>query len=264
MKETYLFLSIIVPGPNNPKNKIDVFLQPLIVELKQLWEVGMQTYDVSRKQNFQMKAALLWTISDFPAYSMLSSWSTSGKLACPYCMEHSQAFTLTNGRKTTWFDNHRMFLPFDRAFRRNKNSFLKNRIEMAPPPPIMIGEQILKKINDLGLKKVTDIDYEVINGPICKACGWKKRRIFWDFPYWSSNLIRNNLDVMHIEKNVFENVFNTVMQVEEKTKDNEKAREDLKVLCRRPELEKNEATRKFPKACYTRRINLVNKYCVNG
>ena len=56
---------------------------------------------------------------------------------------------------------------------------------------------------------------------------------------------------MHIEKNVFENVFNIVMQVERKTKDNEKAREDLKVLCRRLELEKNEATRKFPKACYT-------------
>ena len=30
MKETYLFLSIIVPGPNNSKNKIDVFLQALI------------------------------------------------------------------------------------------------------------------------------------------------------------------------------------------------------------------------------------------
>ena len=106
MKETYLFLSIIVPGPNNPKNKIDVFLQPLIEELKQLWEVGIQTYDVSQKQNFQMKATLMWTISDFPTYSMLSSWSTFGKLACPYCMEHSQAFTLTKGRKTTWFDNH--------------------------------------------------------------------------------------------------------------------------------------------------------------
>ena len=36
MKEAYMFLSVIVPGPNNPKNKIDVFLQPLIVELKQL------------------------------------------------------------------------------------------------------------------------------------------------------------------------------------------------------------------------------------
>ena len=50
---------------------------------------------------------------------------------------------------------------------------------------------------------------------------------------------RHNLDVMHIEKNVFENVFNTVMQVEGKTKDNEKAREDLKVLCRRPKFKKN-------------------------
>ena len=43
---------------------------------------------------------------------------------------------------------------------------------------------------------------------------------------------------MHIEKNVFENVFNTVIHVEGKTKDNEKAREDLNVLCQRPELEK--------------------------
>ena len=85
---------------------------------------------------------------------------------------------------------------------------------MAPPPPlIMTGEQILNQINDLGLKKDTDIDYEVINGPICKACGWNKSSIFWDLPYWRSNIIRYNLDVMHIEKNVFENVFNTVMQV---------------------------------------------------
>ena len=42
-----MFLSMIVPRPNNPKNKIDVFLQPLIAELKQLWDVGVQTYDVS-------------------------------------------------------------------------------------------------------------------------------------------------------------------------------------------------------------------------
>ena len=79
MKETYLFLSIIVPWPNNSKNKIDLFPQPLIAELKQLWEVGMRTYDVSQKYNFQMKAALMWTISDFPAYLMLSGWSTSRK-----------------------------------------------------------------------------------------------------------------------------------------------------------------------------------------
>jgi len=40
---------------------------------------------------------LMWTINDFPAYGMLSGWSTHGKLACPYCMENNKAFTLANG-----------------------------------------------------------------------------------------------------------------------------------------------------------------------
>ncbi|KAI3784074.1 hypothetical protein L1987_43166 [Smallanthus sonchifolius] len=30
-----------------------------------------------------MRAALLWTINDFPAYGYLSGWSTSGYKACP-------------------------------------------------------------------------------------------------------------------------------------------------------------------------------------
>ena len=42
-----MFLSMIVPRPNNPKNKIVVFLQPLTAKLKQLWDVGVQTYDLS-------------------------------------------------------------------------------------------------------------------------------------------------------------------------------------------------------------------------
>ena len=77
LKEPYMFLSILVPGPKNPKQKIDVYLQPLIDELKMLWNDGVQTWDVSSKQNFQMQAALMWTISDFPAYSMLSGWKTA-------------------------------------------------------------------------------------------------------------------------------------------------------------------------------------------
>ena len=127
MKEPHMFLSVIVPEPNNPKHKIDVFLQPLIAELKHLWEVGIETYDVSQKQNFQMRAALLWTISDFLAYSRLSGWSTTDKLACPYCMEYSDAFSLPNGRKTSWFDNHQKFLPHNHPFRQNKNCFIKNK-----------------------------------------------------------------------------------------------------------------------------------------
>jgi hypothetical protein len=36
---------------------------------------------------------------------------------------------------------------------------------------------------------------------------------------------------MHIEKNVFENIFNTVMDVKGKTKDNIKARMDITLFC---------------------------------
>ena len=125
MKEEYMFLTVIVPGPKNPKNNLDVFLQPLIVELKELWEVGIETYDVSKKRNFQLRAALMWTISDFPAYSMLSGWGTAGKFACPYFMEDSDAFSLTKGGKMSWFDNHRKFFPEDHLWRRNKRWFRK-------------------------------------------------------------------------------------------------------------------------------------------
>jgi hypothetical protein len=48
MKEEYLFLTLMIPGRKNPKGKIDVFLQPLINELKMLWDTGVTTYDVSK------------------------------------------------------------------------------------------------------------------------------------------------------------------------------------------------------------------------
>ncbi|XP_039135719.1 uncharacterized protein LOC120273141 [Dioscorea cayenensis subsp. rotundata] len=251
MKEAYMFLTIIVLGPRNPKQKLDVYLQPLLAELKDLWEVGVLTYDVSKRHNFLMRAALMWTISDFPAYAMLSGWSTAGKKACPYCMDKSKAFSLLNGGKVSWFDCHHQFLPEHHTFIRNKNDFMKNRIEDSPSPLMLTGKQVLKQIEDLKLKKVTDLGVEQWNAPICKSCGWNKRSIFWDLPYWSTNLVRHNLDVMHIEKNVFENVFDTVMDVEGKTKDNAKSREDIKIYCKHKELEKNDSTGKYPKACYS-------------
>jgi hypothetical protein len=44
MKEGVLFLALIVPGPKDPVTKINVFMQPLIEELKALWQ-GVEAYD---------------------------------------------------------------------------------------------------------------------------------------------------------------------------------------------------------------------------
>ncbi|KAL0433360.1 UNVERIFIED_CONTAM: hypothetical protein Slati_2670300 [Sesamum latifolium] len=76
---------------------------------------------------------------------------------------------------------------------------------------------------------------------------WTKKSIFWELEYWSTHLIRHNLDIMHIEKNMFDNIFNTVMDIKGKTKDNLNARKDnrleLEVDKRRPYV--------MPKAVYT-------------
>ena len=98
-----MLLSMVIPGPSSPGWNIDVCLRPLIDEWTQLGSSGALTYDISRKQNFVMRAALMWTINDFPAYGMVSGWSTHGKLTCPNCMENNKAFTLTNGGKTFFF-----------------------------------------------------------------------------------------------------------------------------------------------------------------
>ncbi|XP_021766228.1 uncharacterized protein LOC110730711 [Chenopodium quinoa] len=238
MKKAFTFLSLIIPGPKSPKGNLDIFLQPLIDELKLLWEEGVSTYDVSKKKNFQMRAMLHWTISDFPAYGMLSGWSTVGKLACPYCMEHTKAFTLTNGKKQTWFDCHRPFLPEDHPFRRNKSAFRKNKAEYSPVPPRLSGEEVWERVSKL--PRIGECEHSQFLS-LLKGLGvphnWNKQSIFWQLPYWSKLLIRHNLDVMHIEKNVFDNVFHIVMNDKKKTKDNLKARNDLKKFCKRRKLE---------------------------
>ena len=63
---------MLIPGPNSPGDAIDTYLQLLIEELKELWEVGLETYDASARKNFKLHASLLWTINDFPANGNLS------------------------------------------------------------------------------------------------------------------------------------------------------------------------------------------------
>ncbi|XP_042961531.1 uncharacterized protein LOC122296147 [Carya illinoinensis] len=97
MKDPYTILSLLIPGPKSPGNDIDVFLRPLVDELKELWEEGIRTFDAYSGEMFSLHAALLWTINDFPAYANLSGWSTKGKMACPSCREGTNSQWLVYG-----------------------------------------------------------------------------------------------------------------------------------------------------------------------
>ncbi|XP_075091894.1 uncharacterized protein LOC107830110 [Nicotiana tabacum] len=251
MTSPYLFLTCIVPGPRNLKILIDVYLQPLIDELKLLWHEGVETYDISTKQNFRLRAALMWTINNFSAYGILSGWSTAGKLACPTCMKDTKAFTLKHGGKNTWFDYHRRFLPRDHEFRRNTSAFMKNQTDYEEPPSVLSPEEIWNRVRSI--PKVTESPMSNKIPGYGVTHNWTKQSIFWELPYWKYNLLRHNLDVMHIEKFFFDNLFNTVMDVNNKTKDNLKARMDSKEYCRRSELYLTYLNNKIqkPKSSYT-------------
>ena len=221
MKPEFMMLSLLIPGPQSPGKNIDVYLQPLIEELKVLWESGVETYDASKNQMFRMRAALLWTISGFPAYAMLSGWSTKGKLACPCCNNNTSSTYLKHSRKMCYMD-HRTFLPMDHAWRENRKSF-NGKKELRSAPTMLEGTEILEILKDFN-NVFGKTNKQKIDGP------WKKRSIFFELPYWASNTLRHNLDVMHIEKNIFDNIIGTLLDIPGKTKDHVRGRYDLQEM----------------------------------
>ncbi|KAL6198432.1 hypothetical protein ACLB2K_028221 [Fragaria x ananassa] len=82
MRKEYNFLTLMVPGPYSPGKCLDVYMRPLIDELQELWENGLPTFDRHVQTSFMMKAAVIFIISDFPAYEMLSGQQTKGYKAC--------------------------------------------------------------------------------------------------------------------------------------------------------------------------------------
>jgi hypothetical protein len=65
---------------------------------------------------------------------------------------------------------------------------------------------------------------------------WKKKSIFFELPYWAENTLRHNFDVMHIEKNICDNIIGTLLDIPGKTKDHVNARYDLQLMGIREEL----------------------------
>ena len=49
MKRMFMKLSILISGPKQPGNDLDVYLAPLIKDLKTVWDIGVHVYDAYKK-----------------------------------------------------------------------------------------------------------------------------------------------------------------------------------------------------------------------
>eukprot|EP00268_Persea_americana_P004200 TRINITY_DN11326_c0_g1_i4.p1 TRINITY_DN11326_c0_g1~~TRINITY_DN11326_c0_g1_i4.p1 ORF type:complete len:166 (-),score=17.40 TRINITY_DN11326_c0_g1_i4:1313-1810(-) len=141
MKEPFLFMSLLIPGPKAFGNDIDVYLVPLIDELKELWENGIETFDIVIRKKFNLYAALLWTINDFPAYGNLSGWSTKGYMGCPICNKDACSMYLKHGRKL-YFMCHRRFLQPRHAWRGYYKDHFDGNNERRLKPNNLSGDEV--------------------------------------------------------------------------------------------------------------------------
>ncbi|KAI5349975.1 hypothetical protein L3X38_002866 [Prunus dulcis] len=218
MKKEYMMMTVLIT--EDPGRSIDVYLRPLVDELKDLWTNGVRTYDKSTGRMFTLRAAVMWTVNDFPAYAMVSGWSTKGYMACPVCKED-----VTSGWHAgkVCYLGHRRWFPWDHEWREKDKEFDGNA-ERRLRPREWSGDEILEQLNRL--------DFAPFGKTVSRTrpsthLNWTHKPMFFKLPYWSKLKLRHNLDVMHVEKNVFDTLVGTILDIEGKTKDTIKARLDL-------------------------------------
>ena len=70
MKRLYIQMPLLIQGPRQPKN---VFLEPVIDELVEMFEKGvLDVWDEYKKEHVTIKGVLIATITDLPGRGSLS------------------------------------------------------------------------------------------------------------------------------------------------------------------------------------------------
>jgi hypothetical protein len=183
-KKFFISLALLIPGPKSPTaENIDVYLAPIVRDMLQLWEgvpaINMSMPEGSRR--FTLRAMLIWTVNDFPAYGLLSGQQVHGYKGCPLCgpetcAEHAQLLN------KMIFLGARRYLDVDHRYRRAKGAF-NNQEEWDGAPERPTGDEILQ----WGTERTEYLEgggVENAGDDPVKYHGVKRRSILFDLPYW--------------------------------------------------------------------------------
>ncbi|XP_074283650.1 uncharacterized protein LOC141608187 [Silene latifolia] len=183
-KSKYILLTLLISGPKQSGNDIDVYLAPLIEDLKLLWNVGVKT-----------------------------------DKGCPICCDDTESEWLENCGKFVYRGGRR-FLPENHQYRKKKKAFY-GKTEYRPPPFFLSGKEYHKRVMNI------NTEFGKPYRPPPDGVYHTMRSIFWDLPYWEHLSVRHCIDVMHVEKNVFDSIIGTLLNMPNKTKDGVKAKYDM-------------------------------------
>jgi hypothetical protein len=190
-KKYFVMLSLLIPTKLRlTGSNFDVFIQPLVDELQQLWSRrGVLTRDARASMgmcNFNLRAVLMWTLHDFPAYGLLSGLTTADFKGCPICSPHTTSRRSKILRKNVYCNCHRRFLPAEHYFRGADAAFDGEACHEMEPEPLT-GNQIIRRgkrseeyIDGGGTEK----DREFPG----KEHGVKRVSALYQLPYWRVSL----------------------------------------------------------------------------
>jgi hypothetical protein len=146
-------------------------------------------------------------------------------------MDHSDAYMLEHGKKVTFFDYNKKFLPLSHPFRGDRKSFTKGKTVKKGPPKWKLRADITQMLDDL--KESENGKFEGYS----ENHNWTHKSYLWELPYAKALILPHNIDLMHQECNIVESIISMCLDVIGFSKDNMNARKDLAVLCDRPLLE---------------------------
>ncbi|XP_066335752.1 uncharacterized protein [Miscanthus floridulus] len=184
MKRKFIMMPILIQGPRQPGNDIDVYLKPLVEELLVLWnKPGVRVWDEYKQEHFDLRAMLFVTINDWPALSNLSGQTNKGYNACTHCFDDLDSIYLKRCRKVVYL-GHRRFLPLNHQVRK-KGKHFKGKPDHRKKPHNRTGEDVLAMVKDVKVVFGKGQGSESIpKDAKGHAPMWKKKSIFWELPYW--------------------------------------------------------------------------------
>jgi Transposase family tnp2 len=154
-KKFFVMLGLLIPGPNSvTEPQFDIFMAPLLEELQLLWK-GVDCFDVLPRegmgQQFKLRAIVLWTINDYPAYGLISGQQHSGYRACVICGPNCVASHSKHMGKLR-FMGHRRWLPLRHPFRsREVAKYFDGEYEGRPSPDRLSSSDRLAMAEEVAL-----------------------------------------------------------------------------------------------------------------
>ena len=142
-------MAMLIQGPRQPGNDINLYLGLLKEELQTLWTMPGKTWDASKGEYFYMRAALITMVPDYLGYSYISGQVCHGYCGCTRFMDDTTSLQLSKdgGSSKIVYMGHRRWLKKDDPWRKHGDLF-NGKAELRGPPRKRSGAEIYELLKN--------------------------------------------------------------------------------------------------------------------